>query len=99
MIKPGLLSMASLICVTSGWAQGVQPASPTPYNKAFGREYAVVTPEFTYPQEVSSFAGINYKNCVLHTFDLKGKHWTCGRLHDGYWVGIKKRGPLMQKIT
>lgn len=98
MIKAGLLSIAGFICALSGWGQDIQEVNPKPYDKTFGRGYTVAKSEFIYPQELSSIAGIDYKNYVLHTFDSKGKHWTCGQLRDGFWEGIKG-GPLMATLT
>jgi hypothetical protein len=98
MSKAGLLSIVYFICALSGWGQDVREVNPRPYDKTFGRGYTVVKAEFTYPPEEASLAYIDYKNYVLHTFDSKGKHWTCGQLRDGSWEGIRG-GPLMAKLT
>lgn len=62
--------------------------------------FVSILPEnFVYSQELATISDINFKRMVLHTFDQKGKHLTCGQRHDGRWESIDEKDYVWEALT
>jgi|SRR5208282_112676 len=76
----------SILSVLTLHPQKIIEINPQPYGgEKPGPGYSISRPDFTYNKEFASFAEIDFKTFVVHTFDEKGRHFICGQLKGGYW--------------